>query len=363
MRFLLEKSLISSEQSIKFDNMTSNNKLDFIEAFIKDLPNYRYLDTATDIISQSILTHGFNTSENKFLKYLTKVKWDLNSSTANIIYTLLENGNLRLDFDWLYNRSLYKGNVENVNYKLKALAYASNANLQANANKKLKPELLFDGNKIKSITDIKRILKDIETYSKAEDVERITGVDIIRNEYKGQYTRDNIIDYVLRLFPKESQPIMTAIFADPNALNDIKKILAADYTDKVLGDDVDSKDMLNDALISKLNELRNKHTNKINALTKSNKSKTGEQILRDAGISTLNELSNLAYIAAIENEYSKFDAGTLKTWVLTPVGKAALNKILNSKYQDSIVGSALDNIKMDISELVKKARDEISPRK
>ena len=357
MRFLLEKSLISTEQNIKFDNMTSNNKLNFISKFIKELPNYRYLDTAEDILTQSILLHGFNTSENKFLNYASKVKWDLNSSTANIIYTLLENGNIKLNFDWLYNRSLYKGKPENINYKIKALAYASNINLQANADKRVKPELFFDGNKVKSIVDIKRILNSINTYKATKDVEHVTGVDLLRDKYHGEYTQANIIDHILNLFPDPTtRTNMMAILAIPDVINDIKRILAADFTDKVLGDDVDSIDMLNKSLIAKLNEIRSKYNNRLQTLKKPNKTRNGEDILiNDVNIKTMDDLIKFAINTADESGMDKFKSKALGDWLSTNDGKKALNKILNGKYQDSIVGSALDNLKLDIVQLSDKA--------
>lgn len=356
MRFLLEKSLATPEQIKQFDNMSTNKKLDFIDRFIETLPNYKYFESAKGVITQSILKDGFNTSNNKFLQYLTKVKWPLNDYISDVIYQLIENGNIKLNFNWLYNKSVYAGRPENVGYKIKALTYASNTGLQSNADKKIKPEYLFNGNKIKSIVEIKRILSNISTYTKAEDVDHLTGADIIRNKYKGEYKREQIVDYILNLYPKEAKPSIMTILANPESLSDIQKVLKADYTDKFLGDDIDSEDMFKNALLAKLNSLREKQSGKLQNLKKSDTNKrTGEEILiKDANIKNADELFDFAVKSVEDANVEPFKKKMFKTWLQTSQGKNNLNKILAKNYQDTLLGTALDSVKSDIADLIVK---------
>lgn len=439
MRFLLEKSLITPDQVRKIDNMPTNKKLAFINRFIENLPNYKYFEPAKSVVTQSILRDGFNTSNNKFLQYLTKVRWPLNDYTSDVIYQLIDNGNIKLNSNWLYNKSLYAGNPEDVGYKIKALTYASNSELQKDSSKQITPGVFMDkSGKIKSAEDIKKILSKIKVSDdkttasvsvqqaiernfgsrditkqqnqqmiknslikeiksdiklqqklpngfenklakfdlnsikddkiardtkrslaayvlkvlRAKDNEFSTsnnGKDILRVKLgKNNFTTANIIDYVASLVPEtERDKIKTTLSTDKGKA-DLANILSKDYSDTNLGDDVTPLDMLNSALKAKFMTPENSTSDNSKA------TRTGQEILiADANIKNADELFDFAAESVKDAEdVEPIKKKMFRTWLQTTEGKNNLKKILVKNYQDTLLGTALDDVKSDIADLI-----------
>lgn len=153
-----------------FDKETdSTRKHKLIQEWIETHPNYKHIKDAYNAIDLSILENdSMYESKNPFLSYINnkKINFDLHNDQANLIYTLLENGNLDLKQPWLYDNQLYKGQTNDSLYKLKAFAFASNKDLvdKYGDSEQLKIDNFYDeSGKIKSVSEIKKILGEFQT--------------------------------------------------------------------------------------------------------------------------------------------------------------------------------------------------------
>lgn len=156
----------------KETNATKKQKL--IDEWIETHPNYEHIKNANDSIEMSILENdSMYESKNPFLSYINNknIKFDLYKEQADLIYNLINNGNLDVKQPWLYDGQLYKpefGSINNSLYRLKAFAFASNKNLnsQYGDSSQLSVENFYDEKgKLKPIKDIKTIIDNFHTKS------------------------------------------------------------------------------------------------------------------------------------------------------------------------------------------------------
>lgn len=159
---ILEKLLIPQEDIIKYENLPDNEKLLFLYNLLKNHPNKNNLKSARDVYAGSISENGFDDKENPFIKFMNNTKHDFNTDQASLIRELIENKSLTPNEVWLYKPTLWDEGNEETLFKIKALTYAGNEDLQSNANKQITPESLMDNRgRIYSASTIKRLLNDI----------------------------------------------------------------------------------------------------------------------------------------------------------------------------------------------------------
>ena len=355
MRFLLEKN--GTIMFDKFNKASLNGKQKQINDFIKNFPNYNKIKDASTEIQQSILKHGFDLETNKFLEYINKVRWDLSPATADVIYQLLENGNLDSSEEWLYSNSLYEGSPADINYKIKALVYASNKSLQKNASTQITQDMLLDstGN-VKDVDAIKSIISKITVKS---DEGGTRGVDLL----KSATGSDKLNDIVIANFVKElysDNPTASALvlkyLPTPEGKNLVRGVLNADYRDDDLYDDMSPLDMLKDEFKVRLNkELNlNKKSSKGKKRSVSNKKQSGSDLLRSE-LDSYNYSDIVDYVlSTTDGRYGK----RVKEFLNTVEGKDALMNILNkTDYMDSSLGddvTPIDNLNNAIKVMVNK---------
>lgn len=171
MKFLVERFLISNDDRIKYNSLTDNQKRKFIRNWIHKNGYRDYLESAEVSIIEHIIENGFNPKDNKFLTYLeylddsdiARGNIRVNNQEIDLIASLIDDNKLDPKEPWLYLPSLYKDDPQNVLFKVKALTYASDKDLQKGANKKLKPENLINKNgEILSVDGINQVLEKIK---------------------------------------------------------------------------------------------------------------------------------------------------------------------------------------------------------
>ena len=146
-------------------DLTTINKI--VESYLKRQPNYNYLKKQKDlyigyIVDSVILFKKDYTLNNKFLLFITKI----NSENVPIwtIMDLYKKGLINFEESFLSEKSLYNDTLDNIDYRLKALIYANNPNLQMarNADKIISVKDLSNADgSIKSAEQIRLILNNI----------------------------------------------------------------------------------------------------------------------------------------------------------------------------------------------------------
>lgn len=171
MKFLVERFLISNDDRIKYNSLTDNQKRKFIRNWIHKNGYRDYLESAEVSIIEHIIENGFNPKDNKFLTYLeylddSQIARDsirVNNQEIDLIASLIDDNKLDPKESWLYLPSLYKDDPQNVLFKVKALTYASDKDLQKGASKNLKPENLMNKTgEILSVDGINQVLEKIK---------------------------------------------------------------------------------------------------------------------------------------------------------------------------------------------------------
>ena len=165
MKLLLEAN---NEEELSYDKLlqqasTPNEIFKVIKKWMNENPNKFNIENAYNTLEDSVFeTHSLDEEKNAFIYYLNNVKNKITDDEAALIWSIASEDNLDVTEDWLYNNSLYEGSPEDVQFKIKAMTYASNPNLQRGANQQLvKSHLLDDNNNIKPVDEIKQILKNI----------------------------------------------------------------------------------------------------------------------------------------------------------------------------------------------------------
>lgn len=178
MKFLLEKQLISEDEYYDFQTMSNNEKRKFISNWIDNLGDRKgNLNLIRNDIEQSIMDYGFDDNENKFLKYILKLKqlwfpFKLSHNIAKLIMQLMNDDSLNPTSNatqWLYRKDLYNDSEENTLFKIKALTYASDRNMQRDASRNITAESLMDksGNLL-SADKMRNILSRIKIQSESQ---------------------------------------------------------------------------------------------------------------------------------------------------------------------------------------------------
>ena len=355
MRFLLEKSLISREQEIEFDTLPEDKKLEYVNNFVRELPNYSKISSSLGTIVSSISEHGFDTNKNKFLDYITNVDWKLGSSTSSIVNQLLNNGKLDLDVnEWIFNPDLYKGSSEDVDYRLKAFAYASNKDIQKGVSEPLTTDMLLNADgTIKDTESIRNLLKSI-TVDKDDKGKNVTGISLLTDKLNvvDKLGFNSVSQYLKSLYIGTSNESDVHNFLNtPKGKELIRTILSSNYTDNDMYDDLEPIDMLNDAFRVKIDDVLEKSEDKAN---KSNKDRTGADILR-AELDNYNYSDIVKYVLSITDGRYK---NRIDRYLNSAEGKDALDTLLNKKsYFDSSLGddvTPLDKLNNAIKVMINK---------
>lgn len=218
MKLLLEAN---NEEELSYDKLlqqasTPNEIFKVIKKWMNENPNKSNIENAYNTLEDSVLeTHSLDEEKNAFIYYLNNIKNKITDDEAALIWNIASEDNLDVTEDWLYNKSLYEGSPEDVQFKIKAMTYASNPNLQRGANQQLvKSHLLDDNNNIKPVDDIKQILKNITITRKhgfenqtIKDAVEILKQSNIPNSEINQLIKDNPPErgegnpaYITRLF-------------------------------------------------------------------------------------------------------------------------------------------------------------------
>lgn len=223
MKLLLEAN---NEEELSYDKLlqqasTPNEIFKVIKKWMNENPNKFNIENAYNTLEDSVFeTHSLDEEKNAFIYYLNNIKNKITDDEAALIWTIASGDNLDVTEDWLYNNSLYEGSPEDVQFKIKAMTYASNPNLQRGANQQLvKSHLLDDNNNIKPVDEIKQILKNITIIRKhgfenqtIKDAVEILKQSNISNSEINQLIRDNPPEkgednpaYITRLFKARKQ--------------------------------------------------------------------------------------------------------------------------------------------------------------
>lgn len=176
---------IESEEDLEniYNNLDELGRDDlkarFIWYIIDTVPGLSRYKKLTTALVKSILEDGFDDRYNLFLKYIlnlgTKAN-KLSSSTAEDVLQLIDNNRININDDltkeWLYNSSLYDGNSQDIDYKLKSLIFASDKDNLRDFGVEEDPKTFIlkniyssDGKTIKSAKDIRATL---DNFSKEE---------------------------------------------------------------------------------------------------------------------------------------------------------------------------------------------------
>lgn len=176
---------IESEEDLEtiYNNLDELGRDDLKARFawyiIDTVPGLSRYKKLTTTLVKSILEDGFDDRYNLFLKYIlnlgTKAN-KLSSSTAEAVLQLINNNRININDnltrEWLYNDSLYDGNSQDIDYKLKSLIFASDKDNLKDFGVKEDPRTFIlkniyssDGKTIKSAKDIKAAL---DNFSKEE---------------------------------------------------------------------------------------------------------------------------------------------------------------------------------------------------
>ena len=236
MKLITERLLISDEHQMKYDLMSNIKKQKYIKKFLEFIPNAKNLTNAQDFYIAHIFEKGFDDSENIFLKYMQKVPYNISITTAQLVEALLDNGSLQLArAPWLLNKTLYEEGDVAINFKIKALTWASNPTLQ-NTDKPIDFRKLVDNRGfIKSSKSIENILKNIKTMpkSKSSDVDATVGKEILKNYLNVQNLNPEVVHSFIEdeILPNDGSKKLFVQYLNSGDLDDeIEKVLDKKHT-------------------------------------------------------------------------------------------------------------------------------------
>lgn len=375
MKFLFEndsirdikqaKEFVEQQKKVNYNNLTSSQKNDFIINIIKNMYNSKELSKANLAIVRALEDSNLNNVEfNNYLNNLTNQK--INDDTIGLLYTLFKKRNLNFnrDKDWLLSNDIYDRDLDDTLYTIKALTFASDKKLQRDDNGKNKyfnkylkvNDLIKDG-KILSADEIVDIINKKQTrgFNNINNKDKsFKGVDVFKKAIKSnKYDLNSIIEYI---FNTEdiigdnalgNEDAIEDYLKSNDGKKDIVKVLRDTYTrSNILGTKYSEKDMLNSAF----KDIITRFLDKKKKSDKDTK-QSGSDVLTNNGITTFNRLKTLAVQSAYPNSDQETQREIFRAYLDSADGKRGLIKILNKNYNDTFVGSALDQIKDDLAEL------------
>lgn len=144
MRFLFEdnnesipllkvKEQVEQEKNVSYKDLAGSQRDDFIKACIKSMPNTNTLRNATASIVNIIKETNWDPTISEYLSSLPDVT--ISDEIVNLVYDLLKDNKINYNEskDWLLNKQVYERPLDDTLYTIKALAFASNENLQKNS--------------------------------------------------------------------------------------------------------------------------------------------------------------------------------------------------------------------------------------
>ncbi|MGM9544318.1 MAG: hypothetical protein ACI3T9_04980 [Romboutsia timonensis] len=227
--------------------MDNHQKIEFVSHVIHKYPGYWRIKDAESSIMDSLLQYGFDDEDNKLLKFMSKANVDLNDTYVGTINNLLNNNTIKSNIGWLYDKAVYQGKPDEIDYKIKALAFLSdksnlskyNIDPKSDQAKELSPDNL----KTKSAQEIKDILSGITRETSTDEFESTDwkGTSVIKRklglESDAKLSIKNITDYILSIDSPEvakklvrEYKLKIQLFLDEPILDDgLKKILTKNY--------------------------------------------------------------------------------------------------------------------------------------
>ena len=247
MKFLIEKSILTPDQQVKLSKETTEyGKRKYLTKIAKDIQNYDKWKNAKDTVVDSISKED-DDAKNEFLTYIKNLKVSPKEEDLRLIRTLIDNGSLNPDENWLGNADLY--NSPESEFLIKALTYASNKDLQRNSDQEISIEDMFSDGKLKSVEEIKQVLTSINTRpeEKPEDDSKLAnlGSTVLKAELKKQgleFTKESVREYVKGLAkdkPGNMKTVVDQIIDAGNMDAQIGKLLQKKYQGSVMQEPIE----------------------------------------------------------------------------------------------------------------------------
>lgn len=201
MKFLIEKNIATAKEEDSLRTGSYKEKMRKAYKIIDEQPNSKYLQIAKPVYANSIVENGTDTNTNPFLRFVTNIRKDIPGNVANLIKSLVDNGSLSPDEDWLYDKKVYSGENEDILLRLKALTYASNKRLQSGADKEIVvKDIKNERGEYLPTTKLKKLLKSINI-SKSNRI--YTGDELLSLQNVVADTKDkSLINYVAKVIDR-----------------------------------------------------------------------------------------------------------------------------------------------------------------
>lgn len=214
-----------------------------------------------------------------------------------------------------------------------------------------------------------------DKYINKEREKALTGREILKQFFETEnksYSAETIMNFVFDLVKNRTtlgtRAIKAVLSREKGALS---KVLSAKYSGGTLGDDTTPLDELkNDLTDTMLKSLKKVETAIKSAETKKQRqaeretakekerleNQTGEDLIKnELKLNTREAVAD--YVANLEkNEKLR---GLVREYVLTRAGKEALGTILNKKYKDSLLGTAMEQLQDDLRDMCENGKNQM----
>ena len=129
---LLElKEYKESQIGKEYEKLNSTDRKYFIEDCLDNMSGSNVIKRAKLPLIDAILQTNWNEDIVKYIDNITKTKINnIDNDVVDLSIDLIANKKVNPDAQWLYNKSLYERNLDDILYTLKALAFADNKELQ-----------------------------------------------------------------------------------------------------------------------------------------------------------------------------------------------------------------------------------------
>lgn len=169
-------------QEAKYNSLSKNQQIKFLSELIDKHPNHQNLQAGKRYYINALIRDGIDSDDNDFINYINNVTFNADPDTVQLVYNLINNDNISIDTlknknSWLYKKDLYSEGTDATNYKIKALVYASNKDLQRNANRTISQQsLMTKAGKLMSADEMKKVLNRIRV-NKEDQLTIQNGID------------------------------------------------------------------------------------------------------------------------------------------------------------------------------------------
>lgn len=381
MRFLFEagqsfdnilqaKSYLESQEDTKYEDLNETDRINFIHDIIDLMRNKRILKKNSEAVIRALQDSKFGTENQDVIKYINEINNDkIDNGTMYIILQLIMNGSIdyQRDKQWLNNKSIYDRPVIDADYVIKVLALASNPKLQKDYfEPKLKVNDFIDSNG--RVHEIPKI-KDILDAHQVNDVELDnSGERLISDQLnKNSINIDDVRNYTKSIYGDKLKDFIIAII-DSNEFEELlnsENVLTNNYKDDKFGKGINKLNNTLKTIISKIynsDDYVNQREQQADRDKKDRedkeKGKRGFDILSDILQSRGQEANKenvLNYIKDLfaDNNKKRIISDAIDNGVVNK----ELNKVLNSRYKETLISSAKELLDYAIQEAILKVID------